>query len=385
MEKTLEITRSLDVDELRKLANAEGPCITAYMMLQPAPNQSRFDFQRLRAAIRQADQTLRDEWPDLPASTTAELVDSLHMVESESDQWGGEGGSLVILRSPDVFRAFEVKQELDETVVVGDFFHVFPFLHTLQVAGQTFYILALSQKNVRLLRCTRTSSEQVPLPDQTPTNLEEFLNTRMPNASPSSKPPEHDGPLGSFNSTHDMDKKDEYLAHFYHAVNKGVSQVLKGETNPLVLCGVEYERAMYAGINNYEHLWTEGVQGSPESLKGGEMHARALELVQDYYAQPARKALAQWERIAGSDRAETSFPDLVKAAFEGRIGQLFVREGSQTMGVFDRNEMQMKVQGRQEDLVNAAALQTLAFGGEVFVMKPEDVPGGHQMAAILRY
>jgi len=229
----------------------------------------------------------------------------------------------------------------------------------------------------------------VELPPGTPVTFEDFLTTRMPNASPNrgaNENPSDTAPTGgSFNSTTDMDKKDEHLAHFFHAINKSVTQVLKGKTDPLILCGVEYELAMYAGINSYEHLWGEGVQGSPESLKGGEMHARALEAVQGFYAQPALKALQLWERIAGSDRAATSFPDIVKAAFEGRIAHLFAKEGAQTMGVFDRNQMQMRVQGRQEDLVNAAALQTLAFGGDVFIMSPEDVPGGQQMAAILRY
>jgi hypothetical protein len=90
--------------------------------------------------------------------------------------------------------------------------------------------------------------------------------------------------------------------------------------------------------------------------------------------------------VAGSGRALTSFPEIVKAAFEARIAHLFAAEGAQTMGVFDRGTMQMKVQGRQTDLVNAAALQTIAFGGDVFIVGPDDMPGGErQMAAITRY
>jgi hypothetical protein len=161
--------------------------------------------------------------------------------------------------------------------------------------------------------------------------------------------------------------------------------VLRGKTEPLVLCGVDYERTIYHQINTYPHLWEQGVHGSPESLKGGEMHARALQAVQDYFAQPAKKAIEQWNDLAGGTRATTSFPEIVKAAFEARIASLLVKEGTSTMGVFDRNTMEMKVAGRQEDLVNAAALQTLAFGGEVFILRPEDVPNGSHLAAVLRW
>ena len=388
MQNTLEVTRSLALSDLKDLANAGQPCITIYMPLEPAQNTTRMDYMRLKGGIRQAEQKLLETWPELSKAQLRELIDPLHALETEATQWGGDGGSLVILRSPDVFRAFEVKQQVDETTVVGEFFHVFPMIHSLNVAQQTFYLLALSQKHVRLLRCTPTSSEFVPLADGTPTSLEDWLNTRATNHasdkvySPSG--PDR-GPEGNFTSTSDRDNKDQHLANFFRVIDTAVFEILRNETCPLVLCGVEYERVMYKQNNSYQHLMEEGVQGSPEGLKGGDMHARALELVQEHFAGPAKKALQLWEKLGGSTRVASGFGDVVKAAFEGRIAHLFAAEGAQTMGVFDRNTMQMKVQGRQEDLVNAAALQTLAFGGDVFIVKPEHLPAGGQMNAILRF
>lgn len=388
MQKQLELTRSLNYDELRKLASTEGPCITVCMGLQPAPNQSRMDFQRLKSAIRQAETKLQEGWPGVPPDVGRELTESLHMLESDSDQWGGEGGSLVILRSPEVFRAFELHGDLQDSVVVGDFFHIFPLLPALQVAEEKFYILALSQKNVRLLACTADSSHQLDLPNGTPTNLEDWLNTRMPNASPD-RTETHSGPggctAGSFTSTTDRDNKDEHLANFYRVINKAVTEQLRGQPHPLVLAGVEYERSMYRGINSYSHLCEEDVQGSPESLKGPELHQRALEAVQDFYAQPARKAMELWDKVGGGERALTKLDDIVKAAFEGRVAHLFATRDAQGQGVFDRNTMQVRSQGRQEDLVNAAALQTLAYGGDVFIVNPDQIPNGSQLAAITRF
>jgi len=388
MQKQLEITRTLHFDDLRKLGNVEGPCITVSLALEPAPNTSRMDFQRLNAGIRQAEQKLQENWPDLSREARRGLIEPLGEVGNNAEGWGGDGGSLVILRSPDVFRAFEIPQELNEMVVVGDFFHIFPMFHALKLAEQTFYLLALSQNNVRLLRCTRTTSDLVPLPPDTPTSLEEWLNTRSPNSAPShgtSASGEAGSTGGSFTSTTDVDNKDQHIANFYRVINKAVFETLRNHNEPLVICGVEYELTMYRQINTYPHLWEEGVQGSPDGLKGGEMHARALEAVQDFFAQPAKKALTQWEKLGGDVRTSTSFPDIVKAAFEGRIQALFAKQNAQAMGVFDREVMEMRVQGRQEDLVNAAALQTLAFGGDVYILDPEHVPGGQQLAALFRY
>jgi hypothetical protein len=388
MQKALELTRNLALADLKDVAQTEAPCITVYIPLQPAPNTSRFDLVRLNSAVRQAEQKVRDEWSDKPNTWVRELIEPMNNLTSEANQWGGEGGSLVILRSPDVFRAFEVKQHFDDQLYVGDYFHVFPLIRPLQLEVQRFYILALSQKHVRLLRCTPDSSEPVPFPDDTYTDLEGWLNTRMPNASPS-RTGEHTSEIGctegSFNSVHDRDYKDEHLWNFFKHVDKSLFDMLHDEGAPLILCGVDYIRSMYGSLTAYKHV-VGGVQGSPDSMKGLEMHARALEVVQLHFAEPAKKALELWEKVAGAGRTVTSFPDIVKAAFEARIAHMFAVEGAQTMGVFDRETMQMKVQGRQTDLVNAAALQTIAFGGDVFLLDPKDMPGGDwQVAAITRF
>jgi hypothetical protein len=388
MPKTLEMTRSLALADLRELANAEGPCITFYLPLEPAPNTSRVELVRLKSAIRMAEQKLTDQVPGVPQAKVRELIDSLRQVEVESETWGGEGGSLVVFRSPEVFRAFEVRSKLNETVVVGDFFHAFPLIRPLQLSEQRFYILALSQKNVRLLRCTATTSQQIDLPPETPTDLEDWLNTRMPNAAPDHGQ-RHESEIGStegsFTSTHDRDKKDEHIANFFRVINKAVFDLLRDEKAPLILCGVEYERSMYKGINQYPHVLEEGIQGSAESLKGPELHARALELVQNHFAEPARRAIELWEKLGGSQRVSSSFPDIVTASFQARIAHLFAAEGAQAMGAFDRSTLQMSVNGPQHDLVNAAALQTLAFGGDVFILNPDHMPGGGQINAIFRF
>jgi hypothetical protein len=386
MQKELAISKSLAIAELKDLANVDGPCITMYLPLEPAPNTSRVDFVRLKSGIRQAEQKLADM--DVSSREIHELLESVRHLENEADQWGGHGGSLVVFKSPAVFRAFQVHQELDETVVVGDSFYAFPLIRALQIAEQVFYILALSQNHIRLLRCTSTDSKEVDLPEGTPTSLEQWLTTRNPNSAPDHgvvESGEAGTMTGDFTSTQDRDNRDEYVGNFFRVINKAVFELLRDEKHPLIVAGVDHQLSMYKDINDYPYMVDEGVQGSPESLKGGEMHRRAFELVQDFFAQPARKALALWDKIAGSDRVSTSFPEILTAAFEARIAHLFVAEGARTLGAFDRNTMQMRAGGRQQDLVNAAALQTIAYGGDVFVMDQTTVPGGGQMAAILRF
>ena len=161
--------------------------------------------------------------------------------------------------------------------------------------------------------------------------------------------------------------------------------MLKDQSIPLVLCGVDYELSMYQGINTYGTLVHDGVQGSPESLKGGEMHKRGLEVAHEHAKAPMKKALAVYEKLGGSERVSSSSEEILKAASQGRVAYLFLAEGARYDGRFDDGTMEVSNDGLTEDLLNLAALRTIAYGGEVFVTVPGQVPGQGAMAAILRF
>jgi hypothetical protein len=209
----------------------------------------------------------------------------------------------------------------------------------------------------------------------------------MPNAAPEhgAVRPSDGSTGGSFTSTTDVDKKDEQLANFYRAVNKGVTDLLKDMTVPMILCGVEYELSMYQAINTYGTLVEKGVQGSPESLKGGEMHKRGLEIAHEHSKEPMKKALAIYEKLGGTERVSAKPDEILKAAHEGRIAYLFIGEGSTYRGGFDSNSMKVLTSGAEEDLINLAALRTIAYGGEVWTTVPGRIPEQASMAAIFRF
>jgi hypothetical protein len=372
MEKgTVDATRTMQLADLKELAFVEGPCLTITVPVRPAENTSRQDYMRLKSGAQAAETTLAER--GLNPKQIREFLDPVSHIEGDS--WGVDFGSLIVFRSPKAFRCFRVREQLKDSSVVSDRFQVLPLLRALQDEAKRFYVLALSQKHVRLLRCTNHSSDEVPLGTNVPTGLEQWLNTRTPTTSPDRSPSrasETGSTAGTFNSVHDRDNLDPHIGNFFHRINEAVSEVLRGETAPLVLAGVDYETSMYREINSYGHLAEGHVHGSPESLKGGELHKRAMEVAHRAFEEPMNKALQLYEKLGGSERV-ASKPDAVsKLAQEGRIAYLFVADGARDASTDD-------------DLLNTAALQTVAHGGEVWVTSPEKVPGHGPVAALLRF
>jgi hypothetical protein len=150
-----------------------------------------------------------------------------------------------------------------------------------------------------------------------------------------------------------------------------------------VIAGVEYEIATFRKVNVYPQL-----AQAPDGLKGGELHKRALDAVRSFFEEPVRTALARYES-AGTQRFSSTVKEIVKASFEGRVLDLILAEGAQYMGVFDAATYGVKghksPMAGDEDLLNAAALQTVLHAGEVFIVPASEIPHGAPAIAVYRY
>ena len=180
MEKaTMEASGTLQLTELKELAAVDGPCLTIIAPAQRAPNTARQDHLRLKSAAQSAEAALAKL--GLQAREIDEFLKPLHSLELES---AGDFKTFVVFRAPQVLRSFFVHEPLKELAMVADHFQILPCLKAAHEDSLYFFVLALSQSHVRLLRCTNHSSEEVPLGKDIPTNIEDWLNTRTPTSSP---------------------------------------------------------------------------------------------------------------------------------------------------------------------------------------------------------
>jgi hypothetical protein len=191
-----------------------------------------------------------------------------------------------------------------------------------------------------------------------------------------------------FSTSTERETKDQYLAHFYKQVDRGLNEILRGKMEPVVLAGVEYELAIYRSLSTYLHLVEEAVQGAPNSLKAGGMHARALDTMLRKYEKKVDDALAEYNHKVGGG-ASNRLKDIVPAAHDGRVLTLLVSDSLETTGTFD--EATHTVKGRQtgtaedEDLVNSAVVETILHAGQVLVVPNGKMPNGAPVSAIFRF
>jgi hypothetical protein len=149
--------------ELKKLIEEpEGLCVSIFLHTHRAGAQTQQDPIRLKNLLREAEGRLLAK--GLRASEADELLTPARELLDDSVFWQHQSDGLAIFLSPGVFRYYRLPLNFEDLVVVADLYHLKPLLPLLTGDGQ-FYVLALSQNEVKLLQGTRHSVSEVELED----------------------------------------------------------------------------------------------------------------------------------------------------------------------------------------------------------------------------
>ena len=351
----------------------------------PAGQRVKTESVTWRGLLEQID-------PEL-AKHGAQGRDWLQSLEWDAIVQNGEprGKSIAVFRSANRFQIVSLTETVDSRAVVGSSFYIRPLLKDL-ATPKSFYLLALSQNDVRLLHCTHESCDEVEWPRDTAASFDAYMDTAKPDHNDSNETsagPSSGHSKGIVGTTSTIrETKPEYLAHFFRQIDRAVHQLLRENNEPLVLAAVDYEVAQYRSLNTYPHLCDEAVHGAPNGLRSGEMHARAIQALAKSAQNRADEVLVEYDHKVGAG-ASNRIKDVVKAAHDGRVMKLLVSDTLEQAGTFDpatdtakghRNGAE-----QEEDLVNDAAIQTILHSGAIFCLPNSKMPNGAAAAAVFRY
>lgn len=305
--------------------------------------------------------------------------------------WQYLSDGLAIYVSSDGIELYRLPLELDEVVMVSDRFYLKPILPLFTENGQ-FYILALSKNETRLLQATRTTVDQVELPN-IPESLSDAVvmdlqpegsqfHTRAPSAGARGRTAVFHG------HSAEHDEKDK-IAKYFSQIDRGLREVLTDENIPMILAGVDYLLPIYRRVSKYANLLNEEITGNPEQLRNEQLHEKAWEQIRPLITHKREQHREQFNDLTGTGRTVDTVEQALPAAVAGRIDKLFVARNQYVWGRYNGEENRVQITGEQakgmEDLLDACAVHTLLKGGIVHVVDQSEIPGGALLAAVLRY
>jgi len=94
--------------------------------------------------------------------------------------------------------------------------------------------------------------------------------------------------------------------------------------------------------------------------------------------------------LAHTPKVSYQISEIVAAAINGKIDTLFVQNGTDEFGVFDKQTNRLMFRKKTElnnaSLSDLSAVSSFMQGGKVYFLAPEEMPDkGQPMNALLRY
>lgn len=381
---------TITIKDLKTLLSEDsGRHISLYMPTHQAGKDTEQDPIRFKNLLREAEEGLLAM--ELRPPEVQDILKPAQRLLQEPDFWRNQSDGLAVFFTPTTSHVYRLPLPFEELVTVSHRFHLKPLL-PLFVNDEHFYILALSQNQVRLLEGTRYSVNEIKL-ESMPPNMREALqferldrqlqfHTGTPSAGKGSR-------AAVFHGHDPSDEDKDAIVRWFLTIDKELSRFLAGKKSPMVLAGVEYLFPLYKEVNSYPHLVEEGIKGNPEELSQEELHIQAWPIVQSFLMEAQEQAVARYAELAGTGQTTNDVKEAVLAAHHGRVDVLFVALGVQVWGTCDPSSNSVCVhqspESGDEDLLDQTAIQTILNGGTVYAVQPEQVPDHHPLAAVFRY
>lgn len=384
----------LTKEELKNLINdTDEICVSFYLPTDQKGKETTQGPIRLKNLAKEAEQQLLEHGMRTPE--VRKMLEPVEALMEDFQFWQNQSNGLALFLSSAGLRSYRLPLIFEPVATVSDRFHIKPLFPLLTADGHLF-VLAISQGEVRLLRCTRFEEGKLDLPAGA-TSLSEALKFDDPEQRlqyhTSTSSPAQRGERPAHFHGHGVGTDDDRsnILRYFHKVDADVRQLLGDENAPLILAGVDYLMPIYQEANQYPHLLDETIQGNPEELRDEELQQQAWEIARPLFEQAQKEAAMTYERLANSesDQASAALDEILPAVYAGRVETLFVPVGKQKWGQFDLQAGEVQMQEKPgpgvDDLLDLAAAQIFSHGGTVYAVRPEDVPGQADVAAVFRY
>ena len=366
-----------------------GPCISLYLPLSGIGTRALQGGIRLKNLLREARAGLQAKGLDPGAIES--LLGPLEDLTTDLSFWNTQEEGVALFRSPGFTCAFHLPRDFAQRCVIGDHFFLKPLL-PLVARGDTFYVLALSQNETRLLEATCRTVRRLG-PEHLPHSLVDALgevkttqNLQYHTASPAHA----GGQVAVFHGqgVGEGDVKEE-LRRYLRQVESAMRKLLAGRTAPLVLAGAEPLPSLYREISAYPHLVAAPIAGNPEHLSDGELRDRAWGILAPEWKEELHRAAERFEDLAATPRTSSDVTKILPAARHGRVDTLLLACDADLWGRIDDREGTVQIHATpekgDEELIDAAARLSLRNGGAVYGLDRAEIPGGGQLAAVFRY
>lgn len=299
--------------------------------------------------------------------------------------WAHSEHGLAIYISENKFDVYKLPYSVDEQVYVNDHYLITPLLPMTSVDG-TFAVLTASRQNLKLLRCTRESQEDI-TPDSIPTAVDDYLEIE-----PEKQLQFHSGSKGQkamyFGHNSNEEDKMVIVEQFYREAEREITSLLNDLGDPLIVIGLNENSGTYKKVNSYNRLVEDIVKQNPDELSDKELRNKGWEVIQSYFLSDMYTSLEKMGKVS-DEKFSNNLGEIVEATVMGKSSSVFISKGEKKWGFYDKENHTVQYtsnpNGEDVDLLNWLSIKALKTGSKVYMLPKEEMPLHATVAAEFRF
>lgn len=377
-------------EDLKDLISvSENRLVSIYLPTFKKGNEVNKSRIQLKNLLKEAEEKLVDK--GMNKREIDNYLEPAYKLLDETLFWQNQKESLALFFSEKRFKYFKLPISVEPTVIVSNVYYVRPLIKLL-TSYSDFNVLTLSQDEIKLYRCNQYDIEEMEAPriDELVEDYIPIVELNRESNSPKGAAPSGIGPgVHGYNEISRVERND--ILNHLKKIDREVVKLLEDEKNPLIIYSVDYIYPMYKDISSYGNILDESIKGSPLEENPKDIHSKAMNIFSNVIDENYKSETERFNRVKNSTRdlTVTELEEVVKEAFKGSVGTLFVAYDAQEWGMFDENNFSLEILDSESDgareLLDYAAITTLENGGKVYVTDIVEVPEIKPLAAVLRY
>ncbi len=304
------------------------------------------------------------------------IEESFEALIDDDAFWARQANSLAVFATPASLRTFRLPNHLTSAVEVSDRFHIKPLLRSMTFPHHA-YVLVISMGAVRLLEISADlPPHEVKVPGL-PDGAADALRRRSHI--------ERRGDMASGEAT----SENASMTRYSRAVDQALRPVLAGHERPLIVAAAEPLASIFRSVCHYPHVAPQVIPGSADHTPDHELATAARGVLDGIYAGQI-EALAELYAARGvQGRATGDVAHAARAATFGAVDTLIVDMDAEVPGHVGEEDgavtLDKVADGVNYSVTDEIVRRALLSGARVVAARRADIPGGGDLAAILRY
>lgn len=380
---------------LQTLAGSEGyPRVSIYLPTHPTYPDCLQDPIRLSNGLKEVERQLSEAgWRE---SDVEELVSEAAKRDKDDLFWRFQDRGLAVFIDNDATQWVKLPAPVEEVTVVAQRYHVRPLIPLLRDKGM-FHVLAVTEDGARFFNATENQIYQVQL-EGVPSGLDELRERTGFDADVGFHSRDRGQQVGGaaapkYAALGDSGKdyQKTLLDQFTRGVAKAVEAHLAASQAPLVVVALPQTLGLLSAHLDYAHVAEEKLSVDPGHLSEDELHKRAWAVAEPILTRDRQELRERLRNAVEGQRPDYAdhLGSIIRATEEGRVDTVFVSPDEPVWGIYDPSHRVVRIDrtptAENEDLLNLAALRTLAQGGDVRRLPDDLRETVGPVAALYRY